>query len=229
MVADAGNVVRGTLIERALRAAVGDAEQTGQRPDKTRAKLLDAAYAQFCETGIAKTSMEEVARRAGTARITIYRKFDSKDALVDAVMLREFRSYFGEFLNEMLQADTVADRVVAGFVTSLRTLGCNPLITRLLEIEPAAVPGAVGGGHSRTMFEVRDFVAQQLRAEQAAGTIAPTVSTTLAADLMVRITGSFLTSPSDLVELDDEAALAALAREFLLPLVGLEAVPPTAD
>lgn len=224
MGSDGPDVVEGTLIERALRQAARDgAQTTNVRQDKTRTRLLDAAYDQFCETGIARASMEEVARRAGTARITIYRKFESKDQLVDAVMLREFQRYFGEFVAEMGKATTVAERVVAGFVTSLRTIGRNPLITKLLEIEPALVPGVVGGGDSRTMFEVRDFVAQQIAREQESGNIARTVSTVLAADLIVRITGSFLTSPSDLIELDDEPALTALAQEFILPLVGLSA------
>lgn len=215
-----------SLIERALREVARDgARPVAEREDKTRTKLLDAAYEQFCATGIARASMEEVARRAGTARITIYRKFDSKDALVDAVMLREFQRYFGEFRAEMAKAQTAADRVIAGFVTSLRTIGRNPLIAKLLEIEPASVPGLVGGGDSRTMFQVRDFVAHQIRIEQEAGTIGAEVSTMLAADMIVRITGSFLTSPSDLIELDDEAALTEVAREFILPLVGLGALP----
>ncbi len=218
-----GDPIGGTFIERALREA---ADGAGRREDKTRTKLLDAAYEQFCETGIARASMEEVARRAGTARITIYRKFDSKDALVDAVMLREFQRYFVEFAAEVAAAETVEDRLVAGFVTSLRTVGGNPLITKLLETEPALVPGLVGGGDRRTMFEVRDFVAQQLRREQEAGRIAPEISTLVAADLMVRISGSLLTSPSDLFGFDDEAALTDVARRFILPLVGLGSARP---
>lgn len=213
-----------SLLGRALRGAARDAARTPvEAEDKTRTKLLDAAYDQFCETGISRASMEEVARRAGTARITIYRKFENKDALVDAVMLREFQRYFGEFLVEMGKAQSVADRVVAGFVTSLRTIGGNVLIRRLLEIEATAVPGIVGGGDSRTMFQVRDFVAEQIRREQEVGNIDTDVSAVLAADMMVRLTGSMLTSPSDLIELDDEAALTAVAREFILPMVRLRA------
>lgn len=213
-----------SLLGRALRGAARDAARTPvEAEDKTRTKLLDAAYDQFCETGISRASMEEVARRAGTARITIYRKFENKDALVDAVMLREFQRYFGEFLVEMGKAQSVADRVVAGFVTSLRTIGGNVLIRRLLEIEATAVPGIVGGGDSRTMFQVRDFVAEQIRREQEVGNIDADVSAVLAADMMVRLTGSMLTSPSDLIELDDEAALTAVAREFILPMVRLRA------
>lgn len=216
-----------SLIERALQGS--DDERPSGRADKTRDRLLDAAYAQFCETGIARTSMEEVARRAGTSRITIYRKFDNKNALADAVILREFQRYFVRFAAEVAGAETVEDRVVAGFVTSLRTIGGNPLIRKLLEVEPALVPGLVGGGDNRTMFEVRGFVAEQLQREQQAGRISAAVSTLTAADLMVRISGSLLTSPSDLFELGDDAALTALAREFILPLVGLGGVKATEE
>ncbi|MGW4014760.1 TetR family transcriptional regulator [Rhodococcus ruber] len=36
-----------------------------------RARLLDAAYEQFCRLGIQRSSMEEIARRAGLSRITL--------------------------------------------------------------------------------------------------------------------------------------------------------------
>lgn len=219
---DTDTVPRGTLIERAMREVAFGPEGAGRTEDKTRTKLLDAAYEQFCETGIARASMEEVARRAGTARITIYRKFDSKDDLVDAVMLREFERYLRQFVANLAGAATVEERIITGFVTSLRTIGSNPLIMRLMAIEPAAVPGLVGGGDQRTMLQVRDFVAVQLQREQQAGNIASHISTLLAADMMVRISGSLLTSPSDLFKFDDEVALVDVARQFILPLVGLD-------
>ena len=156
----------GTLIERAVREVARGSDGSGP-VDRTRSRLLDAAYDQFCETGISSTSMEEVAKRAGTARITIYRKFDSKDSLVDAVMLREFSGYIAAFRDEIMQSTTVEDRVIATFVTSLRTVGGNPLIKRLLETEPEMLPGLVGGGDGRTMGEVRDFVARPDRAGTA--------------------------------------------------------------
>lgn len=219
VVVPAAGRVEATLFERAMQQAVQtDTVET----DRTRTRLLDAAYEQFCETGIGRTSMEEVARRAGTARITIYRKFATKDALVDAVMVREFQNYFTEFLDVMAQAPTPADRVVQAFVTSLRTIGGNPLIRKLLETEPAMVPGFVGGGDGRTLTVVRDFVAHQILREQTAGNIPKRVRTIPAADLVVRIAGSFLTIPSDLMDYDDIGELSDFAREFLLPVLGLK-------
>lgn len=209
-----------SLFERAMERARRD---EGSGTDRTRTRLLDAAFEQFCITGIGGSSVEEIAKRAGMARITVYRKFDSKDALVDAVIMREFQDYLNQFKEQMAGAHTAADRVVAGFVTSLQTLGRNRLIRSLLETEPAMVPAFVGGGQGKTMAAVRDFVTGQLAREQQAGTISEQVPVLEAADMIVRITGSFLTTPSDLVDYDDADGLAKLAQDFLLPMLGLNA------
>ena len=49
---------------------------------------------------------------------------------------REFRRYFDQFLVDIEQAETVADRVVLGFVSSLRAIRRNPLIGGLIAAEP---------------------------------------------------------------------------------------------
>ena len=205
-----------SLLERAYVDAVGRSDEDD---DATRTRLLDAAYDQFCRFGIQRSSMEEVARRAGLSRITVYRKFDTKDALVDQVILREFRRYFTDFLAEITRAETAADRVVLGFVSSLRAIRTNPLIGGLLATEPNLLAGAIGGGDGRMLATVRQFVAGQLRSEQRAGTVSPRLDTDLVAELMVRLSASFLTVPSLLVDLDDEDQLAAIARQFLVPML----------
>lgn len=52
-------------------------------------RLLDAARALFCRKGIAGASMEEVADEAGIAKQTIYRRYNGKAALIDAVVSRD--------------------------------------------------------------------------------------------------------------------------------------------
>lgn len=56
-------------------------EPTGQR-------ILDIALELLLEQGIRKTSMDEVAERAGVTRVTIYRHFRDKQELVRAVFMR---------------------------------------------------------------------------------------------------------------------------------------------
>ncbi len=56
--------------------------------DQTREKILLSALALFSERGISKTSMNEVAFRAGVTRVTVYRYFSEKKELVRAAFLR---------------------------------------------------------------------------------------------------------------------------------------------
>ncbi|WP_396989727.1 TetR/AcrR family transcriptional regulator [Nonomuraea sp. C10] len=205
-----------SLLERAYLDAV---EQVGDL-DETRARILDAAYEQFSRMGIRRSTMEDVARRAKVSRITVYRRFATKDALVEHVVRREFRRYFDQFLIDIEQAGTAADRVVLGFVSSLRTIRDNPLIGGLIAAEPdLLIPSMITDG-GRTLATVRRFVAGQLRREQRAGHVAADLDADLVAELMVRISASFLSTPSQLIDLDDDEQLAAVARQFLVPMLG---------
>ncbi|GAA3155257.1 TetR/AcrR family transcriptional regulator [Nonomuraea salmonea] len=204
-----------SLLERAYLEAV---ERVGDT-DELRTRILDAAYEQFCRMGIRRSTMEDVARRAKVSRITVYRRFATKDALVEHVVRREFRRYFDRFLIDIEQAGTAADRVVLGFVSSLRAIRGNPLIGGLITIEPdLVVPSMVAdGGH--TLATVRQFVAGQLRREQRAGHVSEELDIDLVAEMMVRVSASFLAVPSMVVDLDDDEQLAGIARRFLVPML----------
>ncbi|MGA6161644.1 TetR/AcrR family transcriptional regulator [Amycolatopsis magusensis] len=204
-----------SLLERAYSDAVGRADEV----DEARSRILDAAYDQFCRLGIQRSTMEDVARRAGVSRITVYRRFTTKDALVEQVVRREFRRYFDRFLIDIEQAETAADRVVLGFVSSLRAIRGNPLIGGLMEAEPdLLVPSMINDG-GRTLGTVRQFVAGQLRHEQRAGTVSSELDADVVAEMMVRISASFLAIPSQVIDLDDDEQLAAVARRFLVPML----------
>ena len=204
-----------SLLERAYTDAVEQVDDT----DESRARILDAAYEQFCRMGIQRSTMEDVARRAGVSRITVYRRFTTKDALVEQVVRREFRRYFDKFLTDIQQAETAADRVVLGFVSSLRAIRDNPLIGGLIETEPNdVVPSMVSDG-GYTLATVRRFVADQLHREQHAGNVPADLDTDLVAEMMVRVSASFLAIPSHLIDLNDDEQLAAVARRFLVPML----------
>ncbi|MBK0866912.1 TetR/AcrR family transcriptional regulator [Saccharopolyspora sp. HNM0986] len=204
-----------SLLERAFAEADDPVEDT----DETTARLLDAAYEQFCRMGIRRSTMEDVARRAGVSRITVYRRFTTKDALVEHVVRREFRWYFDRFRTDIAQAATAADRVELGFASALRAIRGNPLIGGLMEAEPdLLVPSMINDG-GRTLATVRRFLAGQLRHEQAAGHVAAAVDVDLVAEMMVRVSASFLVIPSELVDIDDDEQVRAVARRFLVPML----------
>ena len=204
-----------SLLVDALTAAVAGVVDD----DETSARILDVAYELFCQIGIQRSTMEDVARRSGVSRITVYRRFATKGALVDQVIRREVRRYFDQFLIDIEHAETAADRVVLGFVSSLRAFRRNPLIGGLMAADPnALVPSTIGDG-GRTLATVRAFVAGQLRREQDAGNVSSDVNVEIVAELMVRVCSSFLVIPSHIIDLDDDEQLSDVARQFLVPML----------
>ena len=137
------------------RAFLESAAQSDEAADPTAERLLDAAFELFCRLGVQRTPMEKVAKSAGVTRVTLYRKFATKDALVDQVVLREFRRYFDRFRAEIPRADTVADRVVVGFVGSLRAISGNPLIGEISDAEPSMLIESMIGGDGMLLAKTR--------------------------------------------------------------------------
>ncbi|WP_206050916.1 TetR/AcrR family transcriptional regulator [Nocardioides speluncae] len=198
------------------RALLGAVEGAG---DEANADLLDAAYELFCRYGIQRTTMDDVARRAGVSRITVYRRVSSKEALVEQVMLREFRAYVERFLADVGRAETLEDRVAVGFASALRAVRSNPLVDGLLRAEPDLAAPSVLGPDGSTLTVIGRFLAGQLRREQEAGNIAAAVDVDLVAELMVRVSSSLLLTPSDLVDLEDAEQLETIARRYLAPML----------
>lgn len=203
-----------------LELAFSDTDDTADPDDDVSVRLLDAAYEQFCRMGIKRSTMADVARLAGVSRITVYRRFATKETLVEHVVRREFRRYFDQFTREIQDAETVSDRVVLGFVSSLRAIRHNRLIGGLMAVEPDAVTLSTTGDGGRTLSVVQQFVAERLRQEQLAGHVAGEVDVDVVAEMMVRVSASFLVVPSQVIDVDDEAQMRAVARQFLVPMLG---------
>lgn len=64
------------------------ARRTKEDAQATRSKLLDAAECLFQAQGVSRTSLQDIARRAGATRGAIYWHFKDKAALFNAMMER---------------------------------------------------------------------------------------------------------------------------------------------
>ncbi|MBN9571393.1 MAG: helix-turn-helix transcriptional regulator [Alphaproteobacteria bacterium] len=57
-----------------------------RRKDARPAEILEAALTVFAEKGFAAARMEDISRRAGVTKGTIYLYFDSKESLFKALI-----------------------------------------------------------------------------------------------------------------------------------------------
>lgn len=67
--------------------------------DLTRGEIMDAAYGLFRRRGFTRVNVDEIAEAAGVTKRTLYSHFDSKDALLEAVLEAEHATAFAAFLN----------------------------------------------------------------------------------------------------------------------------------
>jgi len=56
------------------------------KQDKTRRRIVEAAYESFWRSGFARASVDSIAERAGLTKRTLYSYFRSKDDLLAAVL-----------------------------------------------------------------------------------------------------------------------------------------------
>ena len=112
---------------------------------RTRQRILDAAYGQFRRRGYARVSMDEIAAATAVTKRTLYYHFRSKDELLAAVLetqhrlaLAAFRT-FGDSLGGSPEAivDTLF-RDLAAWADKPRWAGSG--FTRLV-VELADLPG----------------------------------------------------------------------------------------
>lgn len=184
-------------------------------------RILDAALKQFELFGIRRTTVEDITRRSGLARVTLYRNYANKGAIVEAVLLRELERFLSDLAAEAGGYAEAEDKLAEGFVFTLTTLRDHALLQRLLATEPETVLPFLtveGDGVVRT---ASSFLAHQL-----AVALPDDGRTQLelleVAEVTVRIIVSFVLTPSQNVALGDDDAARSFARRYLVPpLLGL--------
>jgi AcrR family transcriptional regulator len=98
--------------------------------------LLDATQACVLAVGVRRTTMTDVARRAGVSRMTLYRRYADVTSLLQALMTREFTQIIGEVEAEVAALPTVRERLVAAAVLGVDRLTRHPLFLRIVDVDP---------------------------------------------------------------------------------------------
>ncbi len=181
-------------------------------------RVAAAALDEFAEHGIRRTSMEDVARRAGVSRMTIFRRFTSKQGLVEVVIAREVRRGMEELDLLWESAETLEDRLVAGFEFAGRYVRGHPLFDRLLRSEPEVLlpPLTLDGGPVLKLY--RSLIAHRLQAEVNAGRAA-TSDIDGVAEVIARLAISLLLTRDGTITPDDPNSILRLVNLTLLPML----------
>jgi TetR/AcrR family transcriptional repressor of mexJK operon len=129
-----------------------------------REAILDAATGLFYERGIAATTMETVAERAGVSKMTVYSHFPDKPSLLEAAFERNINSVQ---LPELTDRDDLPASIEALIAFGVRLVGflTRPEIVkggRLMAVSaadhPALAAAFYAAGPAKMLARVADFL-----------------------------------------------------------------------
>lgn len=86
--------------------------------------------------GVRRTTLADVARRAGLSRMTLYRRHPDVQSIIAALIARDLGGVITETLDATASLPTARERVVEAFARTVSLMSESPLVLRILEVDP---------------------------------------------------------------------------------------------
>jgi AcrR family transcriptional regulator len=189
--------------------------------DSPRDGYLDAARACILDVGWRRTTLTEVARRAGVSRMTIYRTWPDMPQLLGDLMTREWSGVVATAVAGQDPDGPRVDRLVGGIVGTVRALRDNELFVRIIELDPELILPYLLSRRGRSQDLILAIIEEAIVEGQAAAEIRKGDPTAMARALVLTAHG-FVISAHTMVDdrvswadLDDE--LATVLTRALAP------------
>jgi AcrR family transcriptional regulator len=171
---------------------------------------LDAARESILAVGWRRTTLTDVARRAGVSRMTIYRRWPAMASLLGDLLVREWGAHL---------AGALDDGVATGAPTVVRRLRDDALLRRVVGLDPELLLPYLLERRGRNQDRLLGVLTTALAQGQADGTVRGGDPALLARTLLLALQGFVLSHrtvadvPVD--ELDRE--MTQLVTRYLAP------------
>ena len=177
-------------------------------------RLYEAAYACVGRYGLAKTTMEDVAREARVSRATVYRYFPSgKDQLVREVVAWEANRFFVRLTSAVAHHVDLADLLEATLLFAHRAVVEHEVLQKILETEPERLLPVLTTESSRLVALVKQFLV--LAMQRSSVQLRPDLDADAAAEYLARMVLSLIGGQGGW-DLTDPVAVGTLVRTQLL-------------
>jgi AcrR family transcriptional regulator len=169
-------------------------------------RILDAAERLFTEQEPASIGMNEIARAAGCSRATLYRYFESREALRTAYVHRETNRLGREILQLIDSVEDPRERLIASIIATLRMVRESPALAAWFGSTRLPIGGELAGQSEVITALATGFL----------GSLGPDDAAAIErrARWTVRVIISLLMFPGQ-----DEADERSMIEEFVVPIV----------
>jgi AcrR family transcriptional regulator len=206
-------IVDGAVVDGVVDGAA-DAVAPGTVPESPRrVRIIDATLDCLARHGTTKTTVDDIARRAGVSRATVYRVFPGgRDEILGAVVDTEMARLFSALGVRLGEAGDLTEALVGGIVEASTRLRDHAALAYLVEHEPEMVLGHLAFDESDRLLVAASHFTAPFLARWMSPKEAERVT-----EWATRIVLSYAIAPSDRMDLTEPAQTAHLVTTFVLP------------
>ena len=173
-------------------------------------RIVDATLTLIARYGLAKLTLDDVAREAGCSRAMLYRYHSGKQALLGVVVTSETARLRAGLEEALAEAMTLEEALSAAAGFGAREFAGHAALQFLLAYEPGSVlPHLCFSGADRLLTVLSEVVEPQLRR------FLPSVQARRVGEWLARIILSYGCTPTA----GGEAAVLQIVSDFVVPSV----------
>jgi AcrR family transcriptional regulator len=194
-------------------------------PPDTDTAILDAARESLLAVGWRRSTLTDVARRAGVSRMTLYRRWPDMQGLLGELMTREWTSAMAGVTEGNDPTAGMLAQVRRGVVLTARAIRDDELFAKIVDVDPELLLPYLLARRGRSQELVLTLLEPMIRQGQRRKEIRKGDPMMLARTLLLAAQGFTLSvqtmtdprSEQGLTEADFEDELGLLVQRYLAP------------
>ncbi|MCH0573038.1 TetR/AcrR family transcriptional regulator [Streptomyces sp. MUM 136J] len=171
--------------------------------------VLDAVRDCVLAVGVRRTTLTDVARRAGVSRMTLYRRWPDVRSLVGDLMTREWIDVAARAMPERRPGLDARTLIVEGLVAGVAAFRAHPLFRKIVDVDPELLLPYVLDRRGASQEALLGLLAQALEEGRADGSVRAGHTERQARSLLL-VVQSFTLSLRTMTD-EDDAELSAPA------------------
>lgn len=198
--------------------------------------MLDAARDSVLAVGVRRTTLTDIARRAGVSRMTLYRRWPDVRTLVGDLMTREWLAVAAAVTPPFDGANPMSERsgppderrgrapheqgrpgratVVDSLIAGARAFREHPLLRKIVEVDPELLLPYILDRRGASQEAILGLFEATLRAGHADGTIRPAHPARQARTVLLIVQSFVLSGPTMTSSSDPDLTAAAFDGEL---------------
>ncbi len=193
----------------------------------TDEEILEAVLQQIALTGVRRTSADDIARRAGVNRATLYRRLGGREEILRAAYLQETARVLGEIEDAIGEVPPPSTRgfdpaayVVDFFTVTVRTVRGNRILRQLLEVDREETLVSLTFDAGDTLEVSAMFCADRIhQLRRHLDPVPPAEDVELVSLTLARIAQSLLLTQDKAPSLRTRAQMRRYAELVIVPMV----------